>query len=97
MSIEMPSPAIIKTETIRNEPAGIPLNCTMVERKRVKNVKLAINPTTTPIGRNTSFSLSPIDDERTMGKIGRIHGDKIVTSPAKNANPRSKIIEECKC
>ena len=92
MSIETPKSAIITTDRTRSAFAGIPLSWTIVDKKRVKNVKLAIKPTTTPIGRDKFVFLSPIDDESTMGKIGKIHGDRMVTIPAKNANPRSKII-----
>lgn len=67
---------------------GIPVKRIIVARKRVKNVKLRINPKIMPYGR----FLSPLTvPERTIGRIGRMQGDKMVTIPAKNANI-SKII-----
>ena len=74
------------------ESAGIPLICTMVERKSVNSVKLEMNPTTTPVGRALPVFLLPTDDERMIGRMGRMHGDKIVTTPAKNANAISNIM-----
>ena len=70
----------------------MPLKLTIVERNRVKNVKLRTNPITTPIGRDFPISLPPIVEDRTIGRIGKIQGDKIVMTPAKNANAISNII-----
>ena len=70
----------------------MPKALTKLERKRVKKVKLAINPTTTPNGRDFPISSVPIVEERIIGRIGRIHGERIVTIPAKNAKAISKII-----
>ncbi len=92
MSIEIPKPAIISTETNRNEPAGIPLNWTIVDKNKVKNVKLAMNPATTPTRRERLVLSVPIEVESTIGKMGRMQGDKIVTIPARKAKPRSNII-----
>jgi len=53
-----------------------------------KKVKLMINPTITPRG----LLLPPErDPESTIGKIGNMHGERIVTIPAKNAK-RIRII-----
>jgi len=67
----------------------MPLSRTIVERKRVKKVKLPINPITTPKGfcfPDTSA------EERMIGRSGKMQGDKTVTMPARKANEISKII-----
>lgn len=79
-------------ENIRRASAGIPLSCTMVDRKRVKKVKLSMNPITTPKGRDFPMFFPPIVELRMMGKMGRMHGESTVTIPARNANVISKII-----
>lgn len=56
----------------------------------VKNVKLTIIPSVTPSG--LLWLLPVAEAERTIGNSGQMHGAKIVTSPARNANPKSKII-----
>jgi len=89
---EMPKPPMIAIEIRRKDPVGILLKWTIVERKRVKKVKLAINPTTTPKGRLLLTFSSPTTEERTIGRIGRIQGERIVTTPAKKAKKVSKII-----
>ena len=61
---------------------------TIVVRKSVKKVKLRTKPKIMPNGR----FLSPLMPERTIGRIGKIHGDKIVTIPAKKANSNKSII-----
>ena len=75
---------------VRNASDDIPVAFTIVERKRVKSVKLKTNPTTMPIGR-----LCPPDNEpeRTMGSTGKIQGERTVTSPPKKAK-RKRIIEK---
>ena len=80
------------TDTNRSVSAGIPLNLTIVERKRVKKVKLRINPITTPSGRDLPVFTPPILEVRMIGRIGNIHGESTVISPARNANAISKII-----
>ena len=82
---EIPNPAITKTEIVRKTEDDTPLILTMVERKRVKKVKLAINPNTTPTGREIPVFFPPIVEERTIGRTGKIQGESIVTIPAKNA------------
>ena len=52
MRSDTPNPAITNIEKSLRLSAGIPLIRTIVERKRVKNVKLKINPITTPKGRD---------------------------------------------
>ena len=53
-----------------------------------KKVKLVMNPTITP--RGLCFPLKN-DPDNTIGKIGRIQGESMVTMPAKKAKT-SKII-----
>ena len=60
----------------------------MVVRKSVKKVKLRIKPRIIPKGR----FLSPLTLARTIGRIGRMHGERIVTIPAKKANRSKRII-----
>ncbi len=88
----MPKPAITSTETRRKDPAGIPVSWTIDERNSVKNEKLATKPTTTPIGRDLLVFLSPIDEDRTIGNIGKMQGDNMVTIPARNEKISSMII-----
>ncbi len=41
----------------------------------------------------TGFLLPPpTEPESTIGRIGKIHGERMVTIPARNANAKSKII-----
>ena len=70
--------------------AGIPLSLTIVERKRVKKVKLAMNPVTTPSGR--FFPEESTEEESIIGSIGRMQGERIVTIPARKAKAKSRII-----
>src|SRR3989344_5675370 len=72
------------------ESAGIPLRRTRVERKRVKKVKLAIKPTTTP--RGLRFPELSTEEDKITGSIGKMHGERMVTIPAKKANASSKIM-----
>jgi hypothetical protein len=60
----------------------IPVSLTIVARNSVKIVKLRINPKTIPRG----FLLDPKLPESTIGRIGKIHGERIVIIPAKKAN-----------
>jgi hypothetical protein len=62
----------------------------MLDRKRVKNVKLKTNPVTIPKG--LLLPLVSKEDERIIGKTGSIQGDNIVTTPATNANITKIII-----
>lgn len=74
---------------IRNVFEGTPVSFIIDVRKRVKKVKLKIKPRIMPIGR----FLSPLTDpESTIGRIGKIQGDNIVTIPAKNAKSNNSII-----
>ncbi len=80
------------TDTSLSVSAGIPLSLTIVERKSVKKVKLRINPVTTPIGRDFPVFTLPILEVKIIGRIGNMHGESTVITPAKNANAISKII-----
>ena len=58
----------------------------------MKSVKLATNPTTIPMGRAFPMYSPPRLEERMSGKIGKIHGESIVTTPARNAKRISSSI-----
>jgi hypothetical protein len=77
------------TEIDLSASAETPVALTIVARNKVKKVKLMTKPVTMPIG----FLLpSATDPERITGKIGKIQGDRIVTTPAKKAKTvRSSI------
>lgn len=74
----------------RKVSTGMPNNLTIVDRNRVKKVKLAIKPTTTPSG--LFLPEVSTEDESIIGSIGRIHGERIVAIPAKKAKAKSRII-----
>ncbi len=93
MRSEAPNPAIINTDTTLSAFAEMPLRLTIVERNSVKNVKLRIKPMTTPRGRAFPEFSPLIVEDRMIGKMGRIHGERIVTIPASNANAVSIIID----
>lgn len=61
---------------------GSPVARTIEVRNRVKKVKLMMNPETTPSGR---FFPSWAEAPRTIGRSGRIQGERMVTSPPKKA------------
>ena len=86
MSKLAPKIANIKMEMKRSEFAGIPLTRTIVDKNKVKKVKLVTNPATTPSG--FCFPV-PSEDERMIGSKGRMHGESTVTIPAKNAKKMS--------
>lgn len=79
-------------EAMRRESAGMLRAFTIADKKSVKNVKLAIKPNTIPKGRDLPELCPAKDEDKMIGKIGNIHGDKIVTTPAIKANNTSKII-----
>jgi hypothetical protein len=82
----------MRTETKRKDPAGMPVSWTIDDKKSVKNEKLATKPRTTPIGRDIFVFLSPIEEDSTIGNMGKMQGDNIVTIPARNAKGSNKII-----
>jgi len=67
----------------------MPVALTIVVKKRVKIVKLKTKPVTMPKGRRRP---SPTDPARTIGRTGRMQGDRMVTTPAKKAKTISKSI-----
>jgi hypothetical protein len=89
---EAPNSAITKTEKSRRVAAGTPKAFTITVKNSVKKVKLAINPSTIPKGLPFPMSLSPMVDERIIGRIGSIQGERIVTIPARNEKNIKSII-----
>lgn len=84
-----PNKKMTMIDTTLSESAEMCSALTKVERKRVKKVKLAIKPVTIPSG----FLFPPVTEPaNTMGRIGRIQGDKMVTIPATKANNMRMII-----
>ena len=76
-------------ETPRSKLGETPVARTILERNKVKKVKLATNPITTPKGL---FLPSPIVEERMIGNSGKMQGERIVTIPARNAKAKRIII-----
>jgi len=69
--------------------ALIPITLTTVVKNRVKKVKLNIKPATTPKG----LRLPPTTElDNTIGNMGNIQGDKMVTIPPMNAKIKSSNI-----
>lgn len=79
---------MIMIEVNLSKSAEIPVALTISDRNKVKRVKLKINPITIPKG----FLRDPKLPERTIGRIGRMHGERIVMTPAKKANARRIIM-----
>ena len=92
MSSDNPKPIITITDKLRSKSAEIPLIFTIVDKKSVKNVKLAIKPVIIPIDLLFPTSTPPTVEDSIIGKIGRIQGDKIVTIPARKANKINSVI-----
>lgn len=85
----IPKINITTTENNLRLSAGMPISLTIDVRKRVKNVKLAINPKMTPSGR----FVPPVKElDITIGNIGKIHGERTVTMPAIKEKIRRTII-----
>ncbi len=65
---------------------------TIVARNNVKKVKLVINPVTTPSGR----FLPPVSvPDNTMGRIGSMQGESMVTIPPRKAKNKRIIMLQC--
>ncbi|KKS32093.1 MAG: hypothetical protein UU94_C0007G0033 [Candidatus Collierbacteria bacterium GW2011_GWB2_42_12] len=94
MSRVRPKKEITITEKIRRESDGIPSTLTILERKRVKKVKLRTKPRTVPSGRARDGFVPCLftPEERTIGRMGKIQGERIVTSPAIKAKSVRIII-----
>jgi hypothetical protein len=73
------------TATYLRASGGMPRDWTMAVRARVKRVKLATKPVTTPRGLDLPPAAPP---ERTMGRTGRMQGESIVITPERKAKPR---------
>jgi hypothetical protein len=86
---DKPKQKTIITDRTLNASEGIPRSLTIVVKNNVKNVKLRTNPETIPNGR---LDPAPTPLDRTIGRTGKIHGERIVTIPARNAKSISKII-----
>lgn len=80
------------TEKSLNESAGTPIAFTIEDKKSVKNVKLKMNPVITPKGLAFPICWVPMDEERMIGRMGKMQGESIVTTPAKNAKIIKSII-----
>ena len=68
------------------------MTLTIVDKNNVKKVKLKTNPVMTPIGLALPIWVVPILEDKIIGSIGKMQGERIVTIPAKNAKTISKII-----
>ena len=64
---------------------------TRYETERVKIVKLSMTPRVIPSGLWCPL-FPAIEEDRTIGSTGQIHGAKIVTKPAENEKKSNKII-----
>lgn len=81
-------------ENNRKKSAGIPKILTMEVKNKVKKVKLATKPIITPTGRVQFPTCPPIMEVNIIGSMGKIQGERIVTTPAKKANATRIIIEQ---
>lgn len=79
--MDKPNKPITTIEKLRSVFGEILDTLTKLERNRVKNEKLEIKPVTVPICFLKTL-LPETDTERTIGKTGKIHGERIVTIPA---------------
>ncbi|OGH11687.1 MAG: hypothetical protein A3B38_03290 [Candidatus Levybacteria bacterium RIFCSPLOWO2_01_FULL_36_13] len=78
------------TDKFRRKSEGIPLIFTIVDKNRVKKVKLKIKPNTIPNG----LFLPDVstEEDNITGSIGKMHGERIVTIPAIKAKTAKAII-----
>ena len=70
------------TATARSASAGMASACTIADSASVKAVKLAAKPASTPSGRARP---PPTPPERTIGRTGRMQGERMVTIPETKA------------
>lgn len=89
MNIDIPKVKMIMTDINLNVSGEIRNNVTSEERKRVKKVKLMTNPRTIPTGLLFPPLIPP---DNTIGSMGRMHGERMVTNPAIKANKMRIII-----
>ena len=85
----MPNKNMTMIENVLKESAGMCSVWTVDVKNSVKKVKLRINPVTIPNGR--AFP-PPTALERTIGRTGKIHGERTVTIPAINEKRMSNNI-----
>src|SRR5262249_35071356 len=89
LTMRQPSKPMITIARKRGMSGLILTFFTKEEIARVKNEKLAIMPSVIPKG----FLFPPVDDEEsTIGRIGQIHGESMVTNPETKANKSNIII-----
>lgn len=81
---------MMTTEMLRRISGDNPVRRTMLAKNRVKKVKLVINPVTIPRGRRLP---PPEDPDKTIGKIGKMQGERIVTMPARKAKRMRRIMD----
>jgi hypothetical protein len=79
-------------ETVLRRSAETPVRRTRADRKRVKKVKLAIKPKIMPNGRDFEFSFVLTEEERIIGRTGKIQGERMVTIPAIKAKITKKTM-----
>lgn len=65
-----------------SESAGIPVRWTIVDKNKVKKVKLPTKPATMP---NGLLLPPPTVVERIIGRRGRMHGERTVIIPPRKA------------
>ena len=82
MSRLSPKRIRIKTEMFLKKSADNPVAETIADKNRVKKVKLKTKPIIIPRG---FLFPPPTVPDKTTGKIGRIQGERIVTTPPKKA------------
>ena len=78
------------TAAMRSASGEMPTACTIAVRARVKTVKLATNPATTPNGRALPPPTLP---DSTIGSTGRMQGESIVITPETKAKARSTAMD----
>ena len=79
----------MKTETLLRWSADNPVALTIADRNRVKKVKPKTKPVIIPKG---FLFPPPTVPDKTTGKMGRMHGERMVTTPPKKAKRISKNI-----
>ncbi len=77
-SMTAPKRPMKATATMRSASGDMPIAWTIAERVRVNTVKLTTNPASTPKGR--AFPPPRLPD-RTIGRTGRMQGERMVMIP----------------
>ncbi len=86
---DKPNKKITSTAKLRKKSAETPVAFTIAVSANVKNVKLNTKPVTIPNGRCLPPASEP---DRMIGRIGKMHGDRIVTTPARKAKAMRRNI-----